>query len=174
MPKSDKDEPAEPTHSGVLPYRMKKGRPEILLVTARGSDRWVVPKGHIEDVGSRESARREAYEEAGVEGELADAPCGQYSHGGGDAIVELFLMEVTAEARTWPEEEVRQRRWVSLQSAARMVDDKKLREFLRAAAKTGVLSRRRWDVRNLAFRIAAGLGAVVFAAALGAALFSGG
>ncbi len=165
MPKSDNNANTRPTHSGVIPYRLKKGKPEILLVTAKGSDRWVLPKGHIEDVGSRESARREAFEEAGIEGELETTPFGQYSHRG-DSIVELFLMEVTAEADSWPEEEVRERRWASIHAAARMVDDKELKAFLRAAAKTGALSRSGWYLRTVAFRIAAAVGVVLFAGVL--------
>ena len=34
--------------SGVIPYRVRKGNLEILLITSRRERRWIIPKGIIE------------------------------------------------------------------------------------------------------------------------------
>ena len=57
----------------VLPYRFggpdKDGPTEILLVTSRGTGRWVVPKGNpLTGLDRHASAAVEAEEEAGVIG----------------------------------------------------------------------------------------------------------
>jgi 8-oxo-dGTP pyrophosphatase MutT (NUDIX family) len=56
------------THAGGVVYRLRSGRPEFLLVTARRRpDVWVYPKGHIESGETpQETAVREVEEEAGV------------------------------------------------------------------------------------------------------------
>ena len=56
------------THAGGVVYRVRSGRPEFLLVTARRRpDVWVYPKGHIEAGETpQETAVREVEEEAGV------------------------------------------------------------------------------------------------------------
>ena len=30
---------------GAICYRMRKGKPQVLLITSRGTGRWVLPKG---------------------------------------------------------------------------------------------------------------------------------
>jgi len=140
LPKRAKPE-EELTHSGVIPYRVRKGKAEVLLVTASGSGRWVVPKGHIvEEVGSRESARREAFEEAGLEGTVETTAFDRYIHGDDDMLVEVFLMHVSSEAATWPEQEVRKRRWVTFHEADGLVHDSGLRKLLRKVSKSPVMA----------------------------------
>ncbi|HYN79874.1 MAG TPA: NUDIX hydrolase [Gemmatimonadaceae bacterium] len=135
MPKKDNASTDEPTHSGVVACRVRNGTPEVLLVTATGSGNWVIPKGRIdEDVGSRKSARRAAFEEAGIKGKIDKVPFDQYTHGGEEARVEVFLMRVTSEAPSWPEEDVRERRWVPLEDSRDTVEDPGLRDVLRKAA----------------------------------------
>jgi 8-oxo-dGTP pyrophosphatase MutT (NUDIX family) len=135
VPKKDKPSTRGATHSGVVAWRIRDGNPEVLLVTATGSGKWVIPKGRIdEDVGSRKSARREAFEEAGIKGKIDKVPFDEYRHGGEDVLVEVFLMRVKSEAPSWPEEDVRERRWVSLEDSSDTVDDPGLRSVLRKAA----------------------------------------
>ena len=53
------------TQFAALCYRIKRGKVQILLVTSRGSRRWIVPKGWpIEGKTPAASALREAWEEA--------------------------------------------------------------------------------------------------------------
>ena len=67
--------------AGVIPYRFEAGALQVLLITSRGSGRWVIPKGGIEKGFSpAQAAAREAYEEAGVKGRISDAPLGSFTY----------------------------------------------------------------------------------------------
>jgi len=70
------------TQYGVLPYRIDaEGKVEILLITSKERRRWVVPKGNpIPFFLNYESAAREAFEEAGVEGRIGTAPIGSFRY----------------------------------------------------------------------------------------------
>ena len=66
---------------GALCYRVEKGMVQILLVTSRGTKRWIVPKGWPEDgLTPAEAAAKEAGEEAGVTGTVKQRPIGVYSY----------------------------------------------------------------------------------------------
>jgi 8-oxo-dGTP pyrophosphatase MutT (NUDIX family) len=59
-------------------YRMRKGRPQFLLVQTRGG-RWIFPKGGVEPgLTYAQSAALEAFEEAGVHGRLEQIPFTRY------------------------------------------------------------------------------------------------
>ena len=66
----------------ALPYRVnEEGEPEILLITSRERGRWVIPKGNpIPSMMNYETAAREAFEEAGVEGGIATESIGDYRY----------------------------------------------------------------------------------------------
>lgn len=116
---------------------MSDGRVEVLLVTPRGGDGWIIPKGKVERrLGVPRSAAREAEEEAGVRGEIERTPFDQYRHGGGDdgPLVSVFLMRVTKEISSWREAHQRERRWVTLDDVPRLVVDPGLARVMRAAA----------------------------------------
>jgi len=123
------------TQYGVLPYRVDAGgKLEILLITSRERRRWVVPKGNpIPFMLNYESAAREAYEEAGVEGRIATDPIGSYRYekrrrvgGTAPAIVNLYPLLVSREADDWPERGQRERRWFSAAEAAASVEEPEL------------------------------------------------
>jgi 8-oxo-dGTP pyrophosphatase MutT (NUDIX family) len=63
-----------------LPYRFDlETGVEVLLVTSRGTRRWIIPKGWpIKGFKPARTAAREAYEEAGVRGRVAGRPLGRY------------------------------------------------------------------------------------------------
>lgn len=134
---NDERFPAEtPTRCAALPYRVHEGSIDVLLITRRGRAGWIIPKGKVDrDLGPAESARREAIEEAGVEGEPGHAPFDVYRHGGDDApLVQVFLLRVTHELPTWPEADERERMWVRAQAAPGQVSDPGLARVLSAAA----------------------------------------
>jgi 8-oxo-dGTP pyrophosphatase MutT (NUDIX family) len=55
----------------ALPFAEIEGKTMVLLVTSRDTARWVPPKGWAErDLSGPELAVKEAYEEAGVIGEI--------------------------------------------------------------------------------------------------------
>ena len=120
--------------SAVLPYRLRGGDPEVLLITSRKGKRWVLPKGVIEpELTPLESAAKEALEEAGIEGEVSEQALGSYTYEkwGGVCTVQVFLMKVTTEHDTWPEADVRHREWLPVGEAAERVKERELRNLIR-------------------------------------------
>ena len=123
----------------ALCYRLRNGKPQILLITCRGRGRWIVPKGWpIDGKNGAESALQEAWEEAGVEAACVDtSPLGRYAYGkelnGGQvAPVEtlVYLARVTRLVTNFPESDQRQRRWVSPREAADLVQEPGLKRLL--------------------------------------------
>ncbi len=121
--------------SAALPYRMRKGQPEFLLVTSRSRSHWVLPKG-IQEPGlsAQESAAREALEEAGVEGKIDSKELGRYHYRkwGADCEVRLFPMEVThlLSEKDWPEPG-RKRKWMTPMKALELLEQPKLQSLVK-------------------------------------------
>lgn len=128
------------TQSAVIPYRLRDGKPEILLITTRKRRHNIVPKGIVEPgLTAPDSAAKEALEEAGVEGEVAGTPLGSYRYEkwGGTCTVTVYPMRVT---RVLPEdqweESDRGREWVSPEAAAGRLKQKKLHALVRKLVDT--------------------------------------
>lgn len=120
--------------SGVVPFRLEKGKVQILLVTSRSRKRWVIPKGIIEpDLSPQESAQKEAYEEAGVSGKICGEAVGTYTYNkwGGTCTVKVFLLEVEKTLEDWSESYFRTREWMSVEEAVKRVDETELKEIIR-------------------------------------------
>ena len=125
--------------SGVVPYRAADGRIEVLLITSLRKGNWIIPKGIIEDDHSaEESAVKEALEEAGVEGQVIGGELGRYevSKWGGVCRVRVFAMRVEEQLDDWPEANVRQRKWMTLDEAAEVVKNRNLARIIRALSET--------------------------------------
>jgi len=61
-------------------YRLRRGKPEFLLVRTR-IGHWTFPKGGVDgDATPADAAAREAYEEAGVKGSVEHLPFTCYRH----------------------------------------------------------------------------------------------
>ena len=125
---------------GVLPWRKgKQGRLRALLVTSRGRGRWIVPKGWpIEDRAPYLSAALEAFEEAGVIGDIRTHPLASYHYVKEDTDgsrqrrrVTLFGMRVRGTLTNWPECGQRRRQWFDLDEAADIVADPELAHAIR-------------------------------------------
>jgi 8-oxo-dGTP pyrophosphatase MutT (NUDIX family) len=87
----------------------------ICLVNSSSGRGWVVPKGHIEPgLTARETALQEAWEEAGLRGNLDGSAIGSYRYekNGDTYHVLVFIMQVTEAAESWPEDDRRTRRWI--------------------------------------------------------------
>ncbi len=127
-----------------------------MLVTSRGTGRWVLPKGNvIRDLSPHASAAAEAEEEAGVVGLACPFSIGSYRYrktkkSGASlmAEVDVFPILVTEELDEWEEMAVRERRWFSLAEAADAVEEPDLKILIRqfraseanAAAKASLLA----------------------------------
>lgn len=127
------------TQYGVLPYRVDgEGGLEILLITSKERRRWVIPKGNpIPFFLNYESAAREAFEEAGIEGGIGTAPIGTFrydkrrrSGASAAAIVTVYPLLVTREAASWPEKGERELRWFSPEEAAEAVEEPELKVII--------------------------------------------
>jgi phosphohistidine phosphatase len=116
-----------------LPYRWRGDALEVLLITTRGGKRWIVPKGIVEPGFSPQaSAAKEALEEAGVRGDVAEAALGSYRRRkwGGICDVRIHPLLVSHELPEWAESGIRQRRWLSVPDALRLVGEEGLRTVI--------------------------------------------
>ena len=107
---------------GVVPYRKKKGKVEVLVITTRNNN-WGLPKGNfIKKLGARRTALREAFEEAGILGRIEGK--GKSFAMGKSATLHFFPMVVCRQLNRWPEKGRRTRRWVSISKARRLLKRK--------------------------------------------------
>ena len=129
---------------GALPYRVSNGsRAEFMLVTSRETRRWIIPKGWPKKGKSpRQSAAREAYEEAGVRGAVGKHPVGSFSYAkrlknGGVVQCEVcvFPLEVRRQNKEWPEKQERRVKWLSAAKAAERVKQPRLSKIIRTLAR---------------------------------------
>jgi len=117
----------------ALPYRLDgAGGLEILLVTSRRSRRWIIPKGWpIKGLRPAEAAAREAFEEAGVIGQIEETELGRFSYvkllekarRTVECDVIVFPLHVDRQFSSWPEAAQRTIRWTSAEEAERAVSD---------------------------------------------------
>lgn len=134
--------------SGVLAYRRrrKSGEPLILMISKRRSKKWGIPKGKVEPyLNFGESAAKEAFEEAGLIGQVSPHSIGVFRMRKRNAtnpqvqrIVEvwIYLLEVTETLTNWPEKGKRQIKWVSCEAAARHLREPLLVQLCHRLAKS--------------------------------------
>jgi 8-oxo-dGTP pyrophosphatase MutT (NUDIX family) len=127
------------TQVGALPWRIARGRLELLLITGRRSGRWGVPRGwRADDPTPADAAAREAWEEAGVTGRISPHCLGLYTRvrtAGRSrlpCVVALFPLEVLRLEARWPEHGARDRRWVTREDAGTLVENRELLRLLLA------------------------------------------
>jgi 8-oxo-dGTP pyrophosphatase MutT (NUDIX family) len=119
--------------SGVIPYRVQDGLIQVLLITSVKRKRWIIPKGMVEPgLSAAESAAKEAWEEAGVTGTISKLPLDHYTYKkwGGAYWVDVFLLRVETIYEDWPEARFRTRRWLSLEKAAKIVAEIRLKQII--------------------------------------------
>lgn len=118
----------------------------VALVSSRGTGRWVLPKGWPKaDLSGSELAELEAFEEAGLAGEIAAQPIGTFRYATRLHVlawvtceVAVFPLRVTQQHRRWPEQASRRLRWLAPDEAAGLVQERELQVLLRAFAPTAV------------------------------------
>lgn len=104
--------------------RRTGGELQICLIRRRGG-RWGIPKGFIENGDTpADTALIEAREEAGLVGRIDGSSVGtyQYSKWGGRLIVAVYVMRVKDALPIWEEMDARERRWVTLAKAERLLE----------------------------------------------------
>ena len=124
---------SETLQSGVIPYRIQDGKLEVMIVTTSSHKSWTIPKGNIaKGMTASESAAKEAYEEAGIRGEIVRPNIGFYNYEKHSKKfkVKVFLLEVTEILAEWPEYLSRKRRWSSIRKAHKKVGHIQLKDML--------------------------------------------
>lgn len=114
---------------------------QVLLITSRGTGRWIIPKGWpMPGRSLAAAALQEAWEEAGVHALCDEAEMGRYhydkaqDHGFAVPVeVRVFRARVTALAEDWPEAHQRRRAWFDPLTAAGLVQERGLAKMLRAS-----------------------------------------
>jgi 8-oxo-dGTP pyrophosphatase MutT (NUDIX family) len=123
----------------ALPYIVFKNHIEVLLITRRRSQRWIVPKGWPEDdLSPHKLAELEAYEEAGLRGQIGKKSIGRFSYikqlSKDEKIlcdVEVYPLAVRAQCLDWPEKGQRLLLWLKPKKAAALIDEQDLGEVIR-------------------------------------------
>ncbi|HIJ63023.1 MAG TPA: NUDIX hydrolase [Rhodospirillaceae bacterium] len=129
----------------ALPYTVRDGELLVLLVTSRETGRWVIPKGWLKkQLKPSGTAAAEAFEEAGVRGDIARKPIAsfEYSKRLSDekrrrCRVDVFLLAVHEELDDWPEKSERRREWMPPTEAADCVTEAGLVSLLLAMRLEG-------------------------------------
>lgn len=125
----------------ALPMRWNAdGKLEILMVTSRGTGRWIVPKGwEMDNTTPWKAASIEALEEAGIKGRISRDMIGTYKYikvlDDGKklpCVVRVYPMIVEKMKRDWKERKQRTRRWFTPRSAARRVHEKQLSKLIKS------------------------------------------
>ena len=139
----------------ALPYRPTgTSGTEVMLVTSRGRQRWIIPKGWPHSGRAPcDSAAREAFEEAGVLGLVGRRSLGLFRYKkrlkkGRVAVcdVHVFPLHVARQRPQWPEKNQREIKRVSVQEAAKAVQNARLREIIRRWAQMTAAPKRRAPV----------------------------
>ncbi|WP_246660594.1 NUDIX hydrolase [Nitratireductor sp. XY-223] len=128
-----------PLQYAALCYRKSGNCAEVLLITSRGSGRWILPKGWaMKNTSDFGTAASEAFEEAGVVGRIGPSALGTYQFRkwmrGGLPVrctVQVYPLEVERLEDDYPEKDERQRQWFSVEEAAGKVDEPELQSLIR-------------------------------------------
>ena len=118
----------------ALPFKVSEGETSVMLVTSRETGRWILPKGWAEKaLTGPQLAAKEAFEEAGIVGNIDAASIGWYSYlkqmPRGPQVeckVTVFPLRVERLLDEWPERQQRARAWFTLSEAALVVTDGEL------------------------------------------------
>jgi len=123
---------------GALCWRLADTGIEVLLITSRDTGRWIIPKGWpMLGLAPEAVAAQEAWEEAGVEGEISAVRAGRYGYYKIFApatripcAVTVYGLQVRQLAESFPEAGERQRQWFPQEVAAGLVGEAELASLI--------------------------------------------
>jgi 8-oxo-dGTP pyrophosphatase MutT (NUDIX family) len=123
---------------GALCWRAASDGVEVLLITSRDTGRWVIPKGWpMAGLSPEASAAQEAWEEAGVDGQVHPHCIGRFGYQKCLSVtatvpcaVAVYGLQVTKLAKTFPEVKERQRQWFPQEEAAGLVAEPDLAQII--------------------------------------------
>lgn len=120
----------------AVPFRRCATRLEFCLITSLNRRRWGFPKGIVESHQSIDTAAlAEAFEEAGLAGEIVGEPLGSYADFKWNRPLRVHarLLHVAVELAHWPEDTMRERRWCTEDEARELIAREEQRELLAQA-----------------------------------------
>jgi len=134
--------PEKKKQYAALAWRHSGRGREVLLISSRDTGRWVIPKGWPnKGLSPAQTAAREAYEEAGLGGQISKKPIGEFEYGKRlengrvqPCKVEVFAMEQMVQHPDWPEQGQRTLQWFSVPEAAEAVQEPELKDIIRKLA----------------------------------------
>ena len=107
-------------------YTGKKEKFRILLITS-STGRWIIPKGQPEKQKKRRIvALEEAWEEGGVIGKISGTGRDIIVKRGSRQLWRFYPVKIKDLADTWPEDSYRERRLVTPDEAAELIDSRGL------------------------------------------------
>ena len=126
---------------GALCLRGQGAATEVLLIRSLDSNRWIIPKGWpMRGKSLAEAAAIEAWEEAGVEGNISESPVGTFNYGKlrgsgvkQNCIVQVFVLAGVTTHEDFPEAAMRYRKWFPATLAAKKVAEPELKQLIAAA-----------------------------------------
>jgi 8-oxo-dGTP pyrophosphatase MutT (NUDIX family) len=124
----------------ALPFVETESGLLVLLITTRGHGRWTIPKGWPKSgLSDPEMAAREAFEEAGVTGDIGPKPVAEFLYtkrlhllSWARCRVEIYPLRARCQHLAWPEQASRRSLWVAPDRAAAKVREAQLARVLRA------------------------------------------
>lgn len=117
---------------GSIPVIYLNGEPKFVLITTTGSGRWIFPKGSPEaQMEDPDVAKMEAFEEAGVEGDLFQKPMTLYYWKGYQCSeITYYPLRVEKLHMSWDESSHRERKVCNLEEALELLDEPSFRHTL--------------------------------------------
>lgn len=125
--------------SGVIPYRLQDGKLEVLLITNRKHQKWVLPKGGIvTGMTPPDSAAKEAWEEAGIYGKVKSKKigCYKYRKKGKTYRVHMYPLSVESLCENYPEAGQRLRVWVDINEAIAKIELRSLQRIIKRVCES--------------------------------------
>lgn len=128
--------------SAAIPIFSDNGVIKVVLVTTKPKQKgnWIYPKGQVElGMTAADSAAKEAYEEAGVIGQVSPILLDEYRHEkwGGKICVKVYILEVHTILDNWKEMRDRDRQIVSLEDAINTVQANQKNALLKLKQQIG-------------------------------------
>lgn len=128
----------------ALPYRLVDDAVEVLLLTSRETQRWVIPKGWpMKGKKPHAAAAQEALEEAGLVGKVGKTPVGSYRYikrlkNGAPLLcnVDVFPLLFVRQRKHWREQGQRTAHWFPVEEAAEQVHEPELQDLIARFGRT--------------------------------------
>ena len=122
----------------AVPFRVTTNGVEVLIITSRQRNRWIIPKGWPQEARTlAAAAEQEAWEEAGVLGVVSTNPIGRYrgakrTDKGYEVATDVvvFPLLVEHEVDEWPEQSARRRSWHPFTEATDKLAERQLSRLL--------------------------------------------